>query len=631
MLSTQAPLLDHIARIIDVREGESIPVAVLAQALQAPPDIESALKAAHFSASTYSRLPLFRSKDYEVRLLCWSPGQSSAMHGHGSSACAFRVLTGQATVLRLNKGSRILAAGEVTTADDGLHQVANLGVEPLISLHIYAPPLPVDQPSQIEGRKIVVLGGGFCGTALTIHLLRQDDPTLRITLVEPTKDLGRGLAYGTRRPEHGLNVPATGMSLDPDDPQDFLRFARDRLGEVHPTALLPRTLYGEYMEQRLGEAILRSRVRLRVAQSAAVAVHEQGEAWEVRLADGRLLPADEVVLATGHGPTRTPSAFTSVRAHPALTNDPWAAGALEGIQAHERVLLVGTGLTSVDVYSTLRVLGVTGSIHALSRNGRWPRPHLRKVRWEGAPARVDLAKAPSTADALATWLRAQIDLNEAREVPWQAVIDAVRPEVSTIWARLSVAERAVFLRRYRPLWEVHRHRLDAALWTRLQEDIESGALVTHAGAIHSVEGTGATLTVTRRAQNADHRDEYDRVILCCGNESDPKLSTDPLWQQLITDGLVAVDAHGLGVETEESGAVLRCTRGGLLGAVSYRGGHPGPNDNVRRVQGIWALGGLRRPRLFESTAVPELSRQAHRLAKVLAERADAPNVRGQLA
>lgn len=70
-----------------------------------------------------------------------------------------------------------------------------------------------------------------------------------------------------------------------------------------------------------------------------------------------------------------------------------------------------------------------------------------------------------------------------------------------------------------------------------------------------------------------------------------------MWEDLLGAGLVAADVHGLGVLTDDRGATLRSD------------GTP---------TGLWALGGLQRPRWFESTAVPVLSGQVAALARVLA-------------
>lgn len=43
---------------------------------------------------------------------------------------------------------------------------------------------------------VVIIGGGFSGALTAIHLARNCTPnSLRITLVNPTPDIGRGLAY----------------------------------------------------------------------------------------------------------------------------------------------------------------------------------------------------------------------------------------------------------------------------------------------------------------------------------------------------------------------------------------------------------------------------------------------------
>lgn len=614
------PLQQHITRIIASRSSTAISADTLSQALYDPPDLDSLLDLAQFDPSTYVRVPLFRTEEFEVRLLCWSPGQSSALHGHGGSACAFRVLQGEATELRLHgEQTRLLRGDVAVAADDGIHQVSNLGDQPLISLHLYAPPLPVDQPSLPEGRRIVIIGGGFCGTALVIHLLRLNDRRLRLTLVEPSTRVGRGVAFGTSRIEHSLNVPASAMSLDPTDPNDFLRFARQRLGEVPPNALLPRALYGEYMQTRLDEAIQASTARLRIVRSPAEALREATRGWSVQVADGRVLPADEVVLATGHGPGRIPTAFEALLGHPAIVANPWLEGALDDVQSEERVLLVGTGLTAVDVHSTLRARGLRAPIHALSRNGRWPRPHLPGIRWEGTPVSINFDEAPVTADSLAVWLRAQIDIHAARDIPWQAVMDEVRRNVQAIWTRMSISEQSVFLRKYRPMWEVHRHRLDSALWKNIQVEAESGALITYASSIYRIEANGPGLRVTHRADKVDAVLDVDRVVLCCGNESDPLLMGSPLWEQMIDERLVSADIHGLGVETDDKGQPLRNHPGGLLGTLPDPEGKP-----PRTSDGLWALGGLLRPIWFESTAVPELSRQVRDLAARLENRARAP-------
>ena len=83
-------------------------------------------------------------------------------------------------------------------------------------------PMPDRPPS------IAVIGGGFCGAAFVLHLLR-DFPALaaRIDVVEPRDTLGSGLAYSTPDPTHRINVAAARMALFAEDPEHFDRWFRE--------------------------------------------------------------------------------------------------------------------------------------------------------------------------------------------------------------------------------------------------------------------------------------------------------------------------------------------------------------------------------------------------------------------
>ena len=55
--------------------------------------------------------------------------------------------------------------------------------------------------------------------------------------------------------------------------------------------------------------------------------------------------------------------------------------------------------------------------------------------------------------------RRQMRAAASHGLPWQAVMDAVRPQVQALWRGLPLAERRRFLRHLRPWWDVHRHRI----------------------------------------------------------------------------------------------------------------------------------------------------------------------------
>src|SRR6202046_4061284 len=113
----------------------------------------------------------------------------------------------------------------------------------------------------MAGASIAVIGGGFTGSLLSIHLLREAPPDTRLYLFDRSGCFGSGLAYGTEHAGHLLNVPAGRMSAFADRPRDFLTWLEHRsdhvLAGVVPSeaAFVPRHLYGAYLRDRLLDAL----------------------------------------------------------------------------------------------------------------------------------------------------------------------------------------------------------------------------------------------------------------------------------------------------------------------------------------------------------------------------------------
>lgn len=68
---------------------------------------------------------------------------------------------------------------------------------------------------------VAIIGAGFSGTMVAVHLLRRTDSQLTVGLVERNSEFARGLAYRTRDLSHRLNVPAAKMGAFPDDVEGF--------------------------------------------------------------------------------------------------------------------------------------------------------------------------------------------------------------------------------------------------------------------------------------------------------------------------------------------------------------------------------------------------------------------------
>jgi uncharacterized NAD(P)/FAD-binding protein YdhS len=443
---------------------------------------------------------------------------------------------------------------------------------------------------------VAVIGGGFTGATLTAQLLRGAAGNLSVLLVEKGARLGRGVAYSTECPEHLLNVRARNMSAYPDDPEHFLEWARlNHNPGASPDDYLPRPLYGRYITSVLQQEIERHPGHVEHVQDEAVSVARVGETAEIRLRSGRILFADKVVLAFGNFspgdprlPGRTPHSLRYI-------SNPWKASVLGDVSGDKSVLLVGSGLTSVDVAITLRRRGFCGIIHILSRRGLLPQTHQATAPW---PPFWD-AQSPKTVRGLLALIRTQVVAAEKAGSGWRAVIDALRPVTQAIWHSLSFPERRRFLRHIRPYWDVHRHRIAPAIGAKLTSQIQDDQIEIHAGRItaYSEDVDGVDLTYHARRSARREQLHVDHVINCTGPESDCRKVEDPLLTNLMRQKFARPDPLFLGLEVFPDGALVDA--------------HGTPSNL------LYAIGPVRKGSLWETIAVPELRVQVFELSRLL--------------
>lgn len=433
---------------------------------------------------------------------------------------------------------------------------------------------------------VAVVGAGFSGTLLAINLRRHG---VDVVLIErDSAHLAKGLAFGTQGPEHLLNVRASNMSAFPDDPGHFLRWL-GFAGEDQASRFVPRLTYGHYLRELLFGEVFGAEGRIAVREGDVQAVDFDPDGARLRLADGTRIAARAVVLALGNFP---PSPHPVLAALPEGTYfaDPWAQGAVAGLERLDHVLLVGTGLTAVDVVLSLESAGYRGRITALSRRGLRPRAHA-----EHGPA-VDPVRAPQ---ARGSWLVRSVRCR-AGEIGWRAAVDELRPHTQNLWRRHDLAAQSRFLRHLRPYWDVHRHRIAPAVAARLERLEAEGRLDFRAGRIVEAEagGQGARLHWRPRGEDGVQVIEAGRIIGCTGPEGDLARVAHPLLQGLLAAGQARPDAHRLGLDVDH------------LGRVRDAMGQPQSR--------LFAVGPVTKGEAWEIIAVPDIRRQVWGLARYLA-------------
>lgn len=428
------------------------------------------------------------------------------------------------------------------------------------------------------GVVISIAGGGAAGILAAIALARHPSGAARrIEILDPAPELGAGVAYGTDRPCHLLNVRAAAMSALPDVPGDFAAWCRVQAVTDDPAAFVPRRVYPAYLRATLAAAVAAADGRVTIVHRRVRATGVTVDTGGLRVAtdDGPPIAADHLLLATGHG-----QPHADWPDDPRVIPDPWAPDALAAVGRDVPVTIVGSGLTAVDVVLALDDAGGRGPVRLVSRHGLLPASHATGP----LPARPAAVAPGDPAAATVRGILRALRADAAAADDPRATVDALRPVTVTLWQGLGDAERRRFLRHALRPWETVRHRMAPEVAERIAALRADGRLVIERGRVRAVAPGPDGVAVTCATGGRVETHVAGAVIRAAGPSADPR--DDPFLARLIADGIACAHPLGLGLDVAPDGCV--------------RGADGAPRPTIR------ALGSLRKGAAWEATAVPEL-------------------------
>ena len=426
---------------------------------------------------------------------------------------------------------------------------------------------------------VAIVGGGASGTIIAAQLARKG---IRSALIDGSGLVGRGIAYSTSEPVHLLNVRAEGMSAWAGEPDHFAQRFVEEGGE--PCGFAERRLFGRYLGEILGAAVASGMV---THLNSTVTGASRDGAWRVQLDDDSEIAANALVLASGNQDPDSLGALAGIGKR--LIANPWGSAAraavLDLARTGDAALIVGTGLTMVDLALSLDAAGYRGTAIAVSRRGQVPRSHA-----DFEPAPVELDDVPQgNLGALWRWLR-----KRSARVGWRAAVDSLRPHSHPLWQKLNENQQRRFLRHARPWWDVHRHRIAPQVAATVSAMIADGRLEILAGRIIASERSedGLRVALRRRGTTEPREIRAAYVFNCTGPLHSMSRTRNRLLRSLINAGEVRLDKLDIGFEVDE---------------------------RSRAGERLWALGPLSKGRYWEIIAVPDIRDQAAAVAADIAK------------
>ena len=372
----------------------------------------------------------------------------------------------------------------------------------------------------IKRLKIGIIGAGFSGTTLAALIHRLSAIPIEIILFEKIGKFGVGAAYQTPHRFHLLNVRASDMSAFEDQPTHFVDWIKNHQKQEHDEQFLPRLVYGEYLCDLLKhiQSDSSGHIKITLINHEVIDVIPHETHLALILKDHTCYDVDKVILATGND---TPSDFSfPVSSDIQCIHNPWDYMAPCDIPKNNDVLIVGTGLSMIDVILTLTHNHHHGKIYAISRHGLLPLPHCDDEKSFLLSKEI----LPNNLSHLTKFLRSTCQSIEKEDCDWRAVIGALRKHIPSLWYQSTLSDQKRFLRHVLPYWNIHRHRVPRKVQDLLHRLMREKQLHILRGRVHSV-AEGIAKMQYRGKKDITHL-KVNHLINCMGPSLIMKSSRD---------------------------------------------------------------------------------------------------------
>lgn len=432
------------------------------------------------------------------------------------------------------------------------------------------------QANNFQMKTIAIVGFGFCGKMVFANLAKSLSKKYKILIFDKSDEGFSSAAFAEFSPHYILNVPANKMSAFSDDQKSFCRFLTKNypqiLEEITEFGFAPRQIYSKYLQQILDEA-LQSDLDFSLINQEVERIEKNKSQKEflITTKNNQQFEADEIVLATSFVQSKFPWELESKN----LVKNLWNKNYLEFHQkkfSDEKICLIGSGLTTVDVLVGLKNKNFTGKIFVISRRGNFPKKHFQSIQKNPDFISADDAKK----GVLFLCLKVRKFLRTNPQFDLRHVVDSVRPITQDLWHNFDERNKKLFTRFF-TYWNIFRHRAPINSIEIIEEMIASNQLKLLKGGVKSLAKNGEKILVETKSEKF----ETDYLVNCLGFEFNAKKY--PLLNQMIDCDLLAQDL------------------------MMARSNH----------EKIHLLGGLNIGKDFECTAVPDLRSDVEKLIPIL--------------
>jgi len=434
-------------------------------------------------------------------------------------------------------------------------------------------------------KKIAIVGFGFCGIMVFGNILRKiseqkSQIKIKFIIFEKNGADAIGAGFSDFNDNYILNVPVKKMSPLENQPNDFLNFLQENFSDIYKKngadGYVPRNIYGQYLK-KLRDNFFQLADDLKINyEFIEQEVVDIEEGFKI-ITTLDIIEADEVVISSSFVQSQLNYCDNDEK----LISPLWSKNSKNFHQKNnfngdDKICIIGTGLSAVDVLVGLNAKNFSGKIYAISRRGNFPKSHFFQSNLEIKQDLIDLINVDDAKlGILNISLKFRRYLRKNKEYDLRHLIDSIRVKTKTLWHNLDEKNKRNFLKKILPYWNIFRHRVLNSSLEIVSEMIKNNRLEIVKSSVKSITKKGDKFMINAGKKSF----ECHYVVNCLG--FDYNIRNYPLIESMTRKNLLQKDL------------------------ILVKSNHPK----------VYLVGGLNIGRDFEITAVPDIKIDANLVAQ----------------
>ncbi len=394
-------------------------------------------------------------------------------------------------------------------------------------------------------KKIAIVGFGFCGIMVFGNILKKistkKSPTkIKFIIFEKDGEEALGAGFSNFNDNYILNVPAKKMSPFENSPDDFLNFLKENYPDIYnkngPDGYVSRNVYGKFLKKLRNDFFNLAndlKIDCELVQKAVIDIED---GFKIHTKDV-FFDADEIIIS---------SSFVQSKLNYCLNDEKiisplWSKNSANFHQKNnfkidDKICIIGTGLSAVDVLVGLNAKNFAGKIYAISRRGNFPQPHFLQQNIISNQSLIDLIDDnDAKLGILNISLKFRKYLRSNKNYDLRHLIDSIRPKTKFLWQNLDEKNKKFFLKKILPYWNIFRHRVPNSSLETIHNMIKNNQLDIIKSSAKSIEKSDGKFIIKTNKNNL----ECDYVVNCLG--FDYNIKNYPLIESMVKKNLLKKD------------------------------------------------------------------------------------------